>query len=733
MLFPFICLSAFVISHFAVCQNASAPVAEQKNEGVYRRDVGQNNWKQLNKGKEIVKGKIVTINYGDIIAVKDESLLIELGKSRILVSPFSVLRINGVTEESGEYKQVPDLLFGEAVVTGPQIEISLPGQTVIASDTVYITVDADKYSIVGAITGNQSVMPIGAPEPIKIESGNYLELGPSGEAGTITPLTSEDIELYSKKEVPEDTPLITINIEQKPSPVEQIQEFWSRERVTLLEDGPESEAGLAIARGDDRKNETTSEGRTVQAFDQEKGPTQKSLSFSTSVSAAGAIGSIPVLNELKIGGRKVSAGETLSVGKDILDSEKTYFPITGRITVANAGDWKFYIKINDEESRLDSPSNFEKQVKIQRDTLTPPSIAGVRIAEKSADNFNEFSVLTRENLVSGKIEVSGAAVPGQNILNYSIEVIAKDKEETETPLGKVAVILDLSAIEKVEVSIDNGMGWEKANGTTDWRYSFRPTDEEKYKIKVQATDVIGHTSEKQFEPYILKYSYKTDEEKLKNVFDTMMRAFLDEDRTTFMKSVSQEFSSNIEDIRDYNELDSSIRERFSCCNIKVQYTIQDIDAMRESEQGTVGFFWKPASSASDNIFATFNYKYIDGEWKLSQVIDDNTFLRASRMPYSIVLRLEKTRVTADGADTCEVTAEVYDIAGAIVADDLQVTFSADKGTLNPTSDMTNGGLASTTYTAPTVQGNATITATSGRAHQSITLILDPVAPPLPPD
>jgi hypothetical protein len=220
---------------------------------------------------------------------------------------------------------------------------------------------------------------------------------------------------------------------------------------------------------------------------------------------------------------------------------------------------------------------------------------------------------------------------------------------------------------------------------------------------------------------------------LREVFDTLMRAFIDEDRSTFLRHTSQEFSSNLDDLRDYNELETSIQERFSCCSINVYYTIQEVQAQRESGgQGSVDFYWRTSSGSGTNNLATFKFQYTEGEWKLTEVIDDNTFLRASRIAYSIELTLEKTRVTADGSETCEVTATVLDRAGSIVADGLEVHFSADKGSILPAVEHTSSGVARSTYTAPTTDGEATITATSVIASQSEVLILDPVTPPPPP-
>jgi hypothetical protein len=188
------------------------------------------------------------------------------------------------------------------------------------------------------------------------------------------------------------------------------------------------------------------------------------------------------------------------------------------------------------------------------------------------------------------------------------------------------------------------------------------------------------------------------------------------------------------DLRDYNELESSISERFSCCRVNINYTITDVDANRDARRGSVEFHWVDRSGmARESNYAIFNYEFVDGAWKFIEVIDPNTFLRASRVAFFIDINVSETTAEADGEDTINVTSHVLDNAGSIVGDGVAVTFTTDNGTMSPAIAYTTNGYAYSTFIAPTTTGTATITATSGSVSDDTSVTINPVTPPLPPD
>lgn len=724
-------MAAFIFSSSpARAQKPAAPAGAD----LFKRERGSKDWKAQTPGVDYAPEKPIVLNPGEIISTKEKELVFKFSDgSTLLLMPYSTVRMQGSGEE-GSVKGAPELLFGEALFKGEGGRVLLPGQVVDCRGVAYLIVDDEKYSMVASVSGAQSVLPASATEKIPVAEGSYLELGPAGETGVPDAMTPEDIQMYKDAVIPEDAPRIVENKDAAPEKIEPLAEVWTRERVTLLADGPESPAGLAIAQGlTQQKGPVEETPETIQVFDKTKAPVKKTLSFSTTVQSTSESKSddIPKLTSITIARKSATIGETLSLKFKDLDSKAIV--VSGKASAPDPAQWRLFMKVNGDETKIDGLQSFEQQIRVSVEFANPPKILGATIGDQPVQTLGDDAVLTRENLASGKMKVLGNAEPARTILTYKIEFIARDAEDKEYPVGSFPVEVDLTELSTVEVTTDGGSGWEKAKGLDDWSYSFTPSDGEKYKVKIRAYDVWENVSEDQLEPYEFTYSYKTESELVKDAFTNLMRAFLDKDRSTFFKYVAQDFRSNIDDLRDYNDLRTSVEERFRCCSANINYTVRETDGDRAAKRGTVDFYWLDKSgTSSERNSAFFYFTLEDGDWKLSDVQDPNTFLHASRNAYLIELSLTSTRLTADGESTLTARAHVLDNAGSIVADNVPVNFTVDNGLMNPATAMTFNGYAESVYTASTSPGTATITAMSGSISAQITITLDPIAPPGPP-
>gem|GEM_PF-5404791 len=717
---------------FTIVSPARAQEQPAEETGIYKREYHATDWRQQIPGVDYTTVKSIQLKYGDIIATKEKTIIFEFDGFQLMAMPYSAIRVKG--KGIGENATAaPELLFGEALLKGPNATVFLPGQTIECHGTGYAIVDEDKFSMAATVDGDLSIVPEGATQSISLANGNYLELGPSGENGTPDQMTQEDVDLYSRMTFPDNAPKATTVISKEEKQIDPFTEYWNRDRITMLKDGPETPAGLAIASGANRQQEKPKESQqSIQVFDKTKGSQQKSLSFSSTVSVVKKSAEIPKLMSLTVSRKKVSPGDLLPLKFKDLDSKT--IPISGKITTNEPDLWTFFIKINGDETKLSNPASFDYAIRAAQDFPALPKVTGVMIGDDAASRYTEETVITREKLTSGKLLITGNAAAGQNVIRFTVLLVARDTDDKEYPLSNFQIELDLSELSRVEVSTDGGRGWEAAKGLSDWTYSFSPMDNETYKVKVRAYDVMDTVSEDQFEPYPFKYRYKTDSELLREVFDNIMRAFLDKDRVTFFRNVSQDFKTNLDGLRDYNDLKTSVEERFRCCTVNIRYTVQQVDAERTTSRGSVDFSWVDRASVSgDNNSAIFNFTLEEGEWRLLEVIDPNTFLRASRIAYSIKLTIQNNVLNADGESSTSIRALVMDSSGSIVADDVSVNFSATSGTLSPQSTGTSQGYADTVFTAPTTSGTATITATSGNISVNDNITLNPVQPPLPPD
>lgn len=82
-----------------------------------------------------------------------------------------------------------------------------------------------------------------------------------------------------------------------------------------------------------------------------------------------------------------------------------------------------------------------------------------------------------------------------------------------------------------------------------------------------------------------------------------------------------------------------------------------------------------------------------------------------------------TSLPADGSSQATIKVEVWDDSTGQFMDSISVTLTATLGTLGSASLTTSNGVAVTTYTAGTVVGNGSVTATVENISATATIIL----------
>lgn len=716
----FIATIAFAISMPLTSFAQEAQVSGPSND-FYAQPDQEKLWKILRVGKE----GVLMVDGGDIVVSKDTPSVFKFGNAIIMVAPGTVIRVHEVkAEESKEGTPIPEVLFGEAFFIGEGPEtLLLPGHAVQLSGRAILTVDQERYSFVESISGDQVVYPIGLEEEHPVSDGTYLEMSPFGEVGELQPIEEEYLKEYLDVQPEEEAVQLQINKKEEPLQLLPYSQFWTQERVDLLQEGEESPQGLAIANGAHMEEEESGAVENVQAFDQST-IKQKSLTFSASVDVSQAAADVPALTSFSIGGEKAENGGTINLTYKNLEDKN--IPITGKAVSSDpAGYWKLIITVGEDEINVDAIDSISTSYKVIQDFANLPTVYDVSIGQQSAEMFQgEYNLVTRDDLSSGKLEIMGSADAGVNQLTYNIEVTAVDKDDNSHSIGKYTVELDLSELSLIEVSIDDGLSWESASGKSSWSYQLRPSDGETYKVKARATDVMENISDEQFESWEFKYSYQTPKEILKEVFEAQMTALSDEDSNTFMRSVTQEYSSNIDGLRDYNELESAVQYRFQTGDINIRYTVSDVSAYLDTKQGTVEFNWTSNSGfSSGSHYEVYYYVYEEGKWLLREITDPNTFILLSKIAYSIEISPSKTTLNADGADESTISVRVLDDAGTIVANDVEVLFTASDGSFSPETALTYEGDASSVYTAGTTAGVVTITVSSGNAVSTADLTL----------
>lgn len=111
----------------------------------------------------------------------------------------------------------------------------------------------------------------------------------------------------------------------------------------------------------------------------------------------------------------------------------------------------------------------------------------------------------------------------------------------------------------------------------------------------------------------------------------------------------------------------------------------------------------------------------------AQVGSSKTTIEIAFVELQLRLRSDATEAVADGESSIKLTLEVKDINGNPVADDTDVAFSAEKGSIIEAS-RTVKGVASATYVAPRLPAATTDTVTVqvGSATSTLTITLTPI-------
>ncbi len=432
---------------------------------------------------------------------------------------------------------------------------------------------------------------------------------------------------------------------------------------------------------------------------------------------------LPKIEKVKICGEDYSSDRKIAVN----DLDNGYITISGTVRKGTYSISKVLLGINGEESTARGKEEWEYKFKPQIDVSPQISIEDILINNFEAEDIEDTLYLDVSNLQNNNIIVSGKAESEMQEIRYEIVVKGFDEKGNESKPLTLNFTFQYGILKKVEVSSNDGANWNDAQGIDSWTYSFKPIDKSTYFITARAFDDVGNTFQIP-ESYEVYYSNLTKEQLLRQDFERLMNAYESKSKSAFFQYISEEFHSNYEDIRDYNELEDTIDEKFLYSNTNVDYKIDDVIASGES--GKVLFSWYyPTVQKNFTFQAEFRFKFFDKNWKLEEVIDEDTFLKLSKEPATISLKSDKYELVSNDKDTAIITAYIYDKNGRQIGSGVIVNFSADIGLLEPSTVYTEGGSASTTYKSGVESGEAKIVASCGDVETSIIIKLKPESPP----
>jgi hypothetical protein len=343
-------------------------------------------------------------------------------------------------------------------------------------------------------------------------------------------------------------------------------------------------------------------------------------------------------------------------------------------------------------------ADFEFRIELEKNVELPSATLD-SIANRPTPSFGGYMKLNKSRLIDGRMKLEGNAESAR------------------------------CDIDRVEISANDGATWARAEGRGSWSYSFVPR-EGNYEFVAKAVDADKQESAvtQMVEVY---YIDKTDEELLRIDFDALMSAYRDKDSGGFMDGVSSMFSSSGSSIEDRSRLDQSLNAKFNeQTSVYVRYLVSSVTV--SGNTGRVMFNWDAnKSSAGYTHTGTFVFDLDDEGWKLLTVADADTFLRHTDEAAYISIRASKTQLTANMADTADVSLEVRDSAYNPVKDGTMISLFASSGDID-TTVTTSEGLAGATYTSGSSAGTAVITALRSGVSRSATIVIVEESPPGPP-
>ena len=182
-------------------------------------------------------------------------------------------------------------------------------------------------------------------------------------------------------------------------------------------------------------------------------------------------------------------------------------------------------------------------------------------------------------------------------------------------------------VTEVEVSLDRGTTWEKATGTANWAYEFRPQERIEYELMVRARNDKGAVSDAgELGSWIIVYLDQDYESIARSMIDKLFAAVLTGD-STGDDLISDYYDGVIDNIYSKSEVVDKIADSNS--NVTAGYTLNQINSTGDAIIATISWTATNNGSKSDGTSKfwlaksdAFRITHSEGTW----------FLKSSRTP-----------------------------------------------------------------------------------------------------
>jgi hypothetical protein len=175
-----------------------------------------------------------------------------------------------------------------------------------------------------------------------------------------------------------------------------------------------------------------------------------------------------------------------------------------------------------------------------------------------------------------KPSVTSAAIGKKNLKGATgVTIIKGDLSRKGEVLIKGTAEGGGGGVATVEVSLDGGETWRKAQGEESWRYHFKPVPRQSYTLTMRVSNAAGITSDpKAFGIVRLLYLPITLWELIQRQTDELAKAYMSRDLERYMGLISKDYQQYP---RGWQRLRRTIHNDFkSLNNIVLHFTVNQV-------------------------------------------------------------------------------------------------------------------------------------------------------------
>jgi len=230
------------------------------------------------------------------------------------------------------------------------------------------------------------------------------------------------------------------------------------------------------------------------------------------------------------------------------------------------------------------------------------------------------------------------------------------------------------SVTEVEVSLDRGMTWEKASGTANWTYEFKPQERIEYELMVRAKNEKDAVSDPdELGSWIVVYQNEDYESIARSMIDKLFEAIKTGDSSA-NDLISDYYDGVIDNIYNKSEVVDRITDPNR--NVTASYTLNQVSSTGDMIIATIGWSATVNGTKSEGTSKfwlaksdEFRFAHSEGTW----------FLKSTRMP-ELTLEVVSSMYAAPCENALRIILTVPDVPASVTMVNVYPYTSCEPGT-----------------------------------------------------